>query len=55
MVKHTRYGILARWWSNFVKNDLYKTTWFKQFVFISLTHNKTESEGAGISRTVDSR
>jgi len=22
MVKHTRYGILARWWSNFVKNDL---------------------------------
>jgi len=22
MVKHTRYGILDRWWSNFVKNDL---------------------------------
>jgi len=22
MVKHTRYGILARWWSNIVKNDL---------------------------------
>jgi len=22
MVKHSRYGILARWWSNFVKNDL---------------------------------
>jgi len=22
MVKHTRYGILAGWWSNFVKNDL---------------------------------
>jgi len=22
MVKHTRYGILARWWSNFVKDDL---------------------------------
>jgi len=22
MVKHTRYDILSRWWSNFVKNDL---------------------------------
>jgi len=31
-----------------------KTTSFKQFGFISFTHNKTEREGVGISRTVDS-
>jgi len=26
MVKHTRYGSLARWWSNFVKKEFKKKT-----------------------------